>query len=119
MEHASGARRLRIVELDVTPRARADEVLGWRGGVLVIRVRAAPERGRANEAALALAARALGVERSSLRLVLGATARRKWVAVETSGAPLVIPTSQEDDSSSTGDQPGGSSSRSHHSRHRP
>lgn len=107
------------MELDVTPHARADEVIGWRDGVLVLHVRAAPERGRANAAALDLAARALGVPRSSLRLVLGATARRKWVAVDAAGGSLEIPTSKEGDSPSTGDQPGGSSSRSDHPRHRP
>jgi uncharacterized protein YggU (UPF0235/DUF167 family) len=64
--------------LRVTPGART-EALGIREGVLLIKVRAKPQEGAANEAALALLAEALGLATSRLRLLRGATGRDKLV----------------------------------------
>jgi uncharacterized protein YggU (UPF0235/DUF167 family) len=47
----------------------------------MIKVRARPDGGAANEAVLALLARALGVPRSRLTLLRGATSREKLVQV--------------------------------------
>ena len=64
--------------LRVTPGARS-EALEIRGGVLVAKVRAKPQDGKANEAVLELLARALGVATSRLRLLRGAIGRDKLV----------------------------------------
>jgi len=66
----------------LTPRAGRDEVIGFQGGVLRVRVKAPPVEGRANEALLRLLAKALGVPRSSLTIVGGRASREKTVAVE-------------------------------------
>ena len=66
--------RLRV---RVQPRSRQDEVLGWRDGVLRVRVSAPPTEGRANEAVADLLARAFGVPRSAVSLVGGASSRDK------------------------------------------
>lgn len=72
---ADGAGRL---ALRVTPGARAEGVeLG--DGVLLVKVRAKPEGGKANDAVLELVADALGVATSRLRLLRGATGRDKLV----------------------------------------
>ena len=64
--------------LRVTPGARAENVeLGE--GVLLVKVRAKPEGGKANDAVLDLVADALGVATSRLRLLRGATGRDKLV----------------------------------------
>jgi uncharacterized protein YggU (UPF0235/DUF167 family) len=64
--------------LRVTPGARSEGVeLG--DGVLLVKVRAKPKDGEANEAELALLAQALGVTTSRLRLLRGATGREKLV----------------------------------------
>lgn len=60
----------------VTPGARA-EALEIVEGRLIAKVRAVPEGGKANEAVLALLAGALGVAKSHLRLLRGATSREK------------------------------------------
>jgi len=66
--------------LRVTPGARAEGIeLGE--GRLVVKVRARPHDGEANEAVLALLARALGVATSRLRMLRGATSRDKLVQV--------------------------------------
>ena len=70
------------LKLHVTPGARDEQIVGWQGDSLRVRVRARPEKGRANEAVLRLLARHLGVPPSRLALVRGATSRDKLVEVE-------------------------------------
>ena len=64
------------------PRARRDEVVGERGGVVVIRVTAPPVDGKANEALCRLIAKAAGVPPSRVSVVRGRSARDKVVRVE-------------------------------------
>jgi uncharacterized protein (TIGR00251 family) len=64
------------------PRARRDEVVGERGGAVVIRVTAAPVDGKANDALCRLIAKAAGVPPSRVSVVRGHTARDKVVRVE-------------------------------------
>ena len=70
------------LKLHVTPGAREDGLAGWQGDSLRVRVRARPEKGLANEAALRLLAGRLNVPRSRFALVRGATSRDKLVEVE-------------------------------------
>jgi uncharacterized protein (TIGR00251 family) len=64
------------------PRARANEIVGEREGVLVMRVTAAPMDGRANEALCRLIAKRLHVGSRRVAVVRGAVAREKLVRVE-------------------------------------
>ena len=64
--------------LRVTPGARS-EALEIGGGALLVKVRAKAKDGEANDAVLALLARALGIATSRLRLLRGATGRDKLV----------------------------------------
>jgi uncharacterized protein len=65
----------------VQPRARRNEVVGWHGATLRVRVTAPPAEGRANHAVIELLAEALGLPRSSIELVSGASGRDKLVRV--------------------------------------
>ena len=65
----------------VTPRAAANAVGGERDGVLLVRVTAPPVEGKANDAVVALLAKALGVPRGAVRVERGAAARTKRVSV--------------------------------------
>ncbi len=76
------------VAIRVQPGATRNEAGGSRGGVLLVRVTARPVGGKATEAALRTVAAALGVRRTDIRLVTGATSRDKVVAVE--GDPDVL-----------------------------
>ncbi len=71
--------RLRV---KVQPGARRNEVLGFQGEVLRLRVTAPPERGRANEAVIEMLAEVLGLPKSRLAVVTGAASRNKVIAVE-------------------------------------
>ena len=67
----------------LTPRARRDELVGWRAdGVLLARVTAPPVDGKANRALCALIARQAGVAPSRVAVVRGESARDKLVRVE-------------------------------------
>jgi uncharacterized protein (TIGR00251 family) len=74
------------------PKAGRDAIGGVRavpdGERLVVKVTAAPDRGRANDAVAALLAKALGVPPSAVAVVTGATGRDKIVAV--SGDPATL-----------------------------
>jgi uncharacterized protein YggU (UPF0235/DUF167 family) len=66
----------------LTPRGGADRVDGVMDGVLRARVAAPAVDGAANAALLRLVADALKVPRRDVRLVAGATARTKVIAVD-------------------------------------
>jgi uncharacterized protein (TIGR00251 family) len=70
------------VALRVQPRASRNEISGERDGALVVRVTAAPVEGKANEAVRRLLARRLGVARSRVTVVRGASSRDKLIEVE-------------------------------------
>ena len=70
------------LRLRVSPGANRTELVGRHGSAWKVRVSAAPERGRANDAVVALLARRLGVPRSSLSLVSGHSGRDKIVELQ-------------------------------------
>lgn len=77
----------------LTPKGGRDAVEGWAAASdgsqhLKVRVRAVPENGKANTALLALLADRLGVPKSALHLVAGATARLK--RIEIAGDPTTL-----------------------------
>ena len=67
----------------VQPKSSRDQVVGFREGVLQLRVTAPPDKGRANAAVVSLLAQALGVAKSRVRIVRGQTSRDKVVTVES------------------------------------
>jgi len=74
------------VRVRLTPKGGRDAVEGWdvdSAGVshLKVRVRAAPESGKANAALVDLIAKTVDVSRSSITIVSGEKARLKVVAI--------------------------------------
>ena len=67
------------LKLRVVPGAGRSEVVGRYGEAWKVRVGAAPERGRANEALLKLLSEQLGVRPAELSVVSGRTGRDKVV----------------------------------------
>lgn len=70
------------IAVHVTPGSGHDEVVGWRGGELSLRVTAPPDAGKANATACELLARALDVPKRTVRVVRGASARHKQVEID-------------------------------------
>ncbi|MCE5192082.1 MAG: DUF167 domain-containing protein [Actinomycetia bacterium] len=71
-----------VLRVYATPKAGADEIVGWRDGELLVRVTAPPEDGKANAAVCKLLAKALGVPKSAVRVTRGDTSRHKTVEAE-------------------------------------
>jgi uncharacterized protein YggU (UPF0235/DUF167 family) len=77
----------------VTPNAGRDAIEGVEirddgSAVLRIRVKAVPDRGKANAAVIALLAKALGLAKTALSVTSGETGRLKTIAVAGDGAAL-------------------------------
>ena len=70
-----------LLTLRVAPKSSQDAVVGWHGGALKIKVRAAPENGRANAAVIKLLSAALGVPQKSVVIESGETSRHKCVRI--------------------------------------
>lgn len=67
------------------PRARRDEIVGERGGAMVVRVTAPPAGGRANAALVKLVAKRAGVAKGKVAIVRGARSRDKLIRVDGVG----------------------------------
>jgi hypothetical protein len=75
-----------MLAVRVTPRSAKPGIGGWRTDAdgrdeLEVRVAEAPADGAANEALIRLLAKALGISRSELAIISGATSRHKRVAI--------------------------------------
>jgi uncharacterized protein len=73
------------IAVQVVPRSSKNSLV-WEQGVLKARLTAPPVDGAANEALLALLAERLGLPKRDIRIVHGATSRRK--TVELAGMTL-------------------------------
>lgn len=71
------------LEVKVVPGASRTEVSGWLGQSLKVRVAAAPEKGKANQAVIKLLSEILAIKESAIIIVSGAASQRK--AVEING----------------------------------
>jgi uncharacterized protein (TIGR00251 family) len=81
------------VSLRVTPRGGRDDIDGIEQlangrSVVKVRVRAIAEGGEANRAVTELLAKALGVPKSHVRLLSGATSRMKQIGIDGDPARL-------------------------------
>lgn len=83
-----------IIAVHLTPKAGADEVRGIEASgqaqpVLCVRVRAAPEDGKANAAVAALLAKWLDRPKTAGELISGGKSRRKQILVRGDAAALM------------------------------
>jgi len=74
------------VEIHVRPSASRVAVGGQYDGALIVRVVEPADTGRATDAALRAVADACGISRGSVRLVRGATSRRKLIEIDIPAA---------------------------------
>ena len=70
------------IAVRLTPRARANEILGERGGRLLVGVTAPATQGRANEALCRLVAKRARVGLRSVSVIRGESRREKVLRVE-------------------------------------
>ena len=70
-----------LFTIRVTARASANAIAGERDGLLLLRVTAPALEGKANDAVVAVLAKALGTPRGAVQVVRGATSRTKRISV--------------------------------------
>ena len=71
------------LKVRVQPRASRDQVVGYQGDTLRLRVKAVPQHGKANEAVVSLLAETLSVPKNRVQIVRGHSSRDKLVVVES------------------------------------
>jgi len=76
-----------LLELHVQPGAKATAAVGEHGGRLKLKIAAPPVDNKANAQLLDWLAAQLGVPKSAVRLVRGASSRQKTVAVSGAATP--------------------------------
>jgi len=65
----------------VVPGSSRDQIVGWLGDALKIKVTAPPEKGKANERVVELLAGALGIDAADVAIVAGHASPSKVVAI--------------------------------------
>lgn len=70
------------IVVKVTPKASKNEIIGWEGDLLKIRLTAAPEKGKANDSLIALLSKKLKIAKSRIHILKGETSRQKLVEIE-------------------------------------
>lgn len=70
-----------MIRLKVVPSSSRDQIVGWLGDSLKIKVAAPPEKGKANQAVIQLLARTMGIEPSAIRVVSGESTPNKIVEI--------------------------------------
>ena len=74
----------------LTPRSSVERVEGVNDGILRVRVMAPAVDGAANAALIRVLAAELGIARSDIRIVAGATSRQKLVVVDGMPAEAIV-----------------------------
>jgi len=77
------------LHVKVQPGAGVNRIVGVRGGELLIKVKGAPERGKANKDLVNLLARALGLPKARLELAAGAASRHKRILLPAEALEVV------------------------------
>jgi uncharacterized protein len=71
----------RFLEVKVHPGAGRNEITGFSGGVLQVKIAAPPEKGKANRELTDFLSRRLDVSKSSITIVQGGSGRHKLLVV--------------------------------------
>lgn len=70
-----------ILSIKVIPKSHRNQIVGWENGELKVRLKAVPEKGKANDMLLRFLADELETAVSQLHIVSGLTSRHKKVSL--------------------------------------
>lgn len=71
-----------IIQIKVTPNASKNQIVDRKEGVLYLRIKGVPEKGRVNEELIKFLSKELDIPKSSIEMVSGHTARLKRLKIE-------------------------------------
>jgi uncharacterized protein len=69
--------------LKVTPNAGRNEIVGFKEGVLHVKIGAPPDKGKANKELIDFLAETLAIRKSSIRIIKGETSHNKLLAIDS------------------------------------
>jgi uncharacterized protein (TIGR00251 family) len=69
------------LSVKVTPNAGRNEISGFKEGILLVKVAAPPERGKANKELIDFLAEKLGIKKSAVLITKGQTSRHKTIII--------------------------------------
>jgi uncharacterized protein len=67
------------IQVKVTPNAKKNEIVGWRNKILLIKVTAPPEDGKANKSVIELLRKHCKVSKASFKIIKGEKSRHKTI----------------------------------------
>lgn len=70
------------ISIRVHPNAAKNQLIGFTGDTLQVRVAAPPVKGKANKELIAFLSQILGISKSSLAITKGHTSRSKVIAID-------------------------------------
>jgi uncharacterized protein (TIGR00251 family) len=70
-----------VLQIRAAPNSAKDEIQGWLGDSLKVRIQAPPTDGKANERLCAFLAETLSLPKGAVTLVSGASSRQKRVSI--------------------------------------
>ncbi len=70
-----------VLLIKVLPKTSREEIAGWEGEELKIRLKAVPEKGAANKALITFLAKTLGLSKQCFTIVRGETSRHKRLEI--------------------------------------
>jgi uncharacterized protein (TIGR00251 family) len=76
--------------IKVTPNAGRNEIVGFKEGVLNVKIAAPPDKGKANKELVDFLSERLGIRKSAVLIVKGQTSRHKLIVIEGMGGDEVV-----------------------------
>lgn len=73
---------MRILTVKVIPKASKSEIIGWENEQLKVRLKAVPEKGKANEELIRVLAEYFNIPKSQITIIRGGKSRIKQVQLE-------------------------------------
>jgi hypothetical protein len=71
-----------ILEVKVIPQSRENALVEFKEGVLKIKIKGTPVKGKVNENLIKFLAEILGVSKTQIRIISGLTSPRKRIEIE-------------------------------------
>jgi uncharacterized protein (TIGR00251 family) len=79
MKNSAGKKA--TIGIHLQPGAKRNEIVGFKEGILYVKVTALPQKGQANRALLELMAQTLGIPKSNIEIIRGQSSRSKVISV--------------------------------------
>jgi hypothetical protein len=78
------------INVKVVPASSKDAIVGWLGGSLKVKVKAPPEKGKANAAVIDLLANQLGIAKDAIEIISGHASSSKVLLIHGLGDSQIM-----------------------------